>query len=271
MAYSDNPKWRRTEAPGGSKGKGKAPNKGKSKSKFNSRSLYSTTPDGRQICYAFNNSSCNNKSCSRVHCCQLCLDKHPKISCPHNKQKSDGGNAAPPTRQSSERKVVVLYLFAGRARKADFTEQITRILKERQCVAIVHEVDLLQDQSHDLLDDKTWQHWLSRIKSGEFGMIIAAPPCHSFSRARHHWRRSPGPRPLRNSLHPFGFPWLSGRNRAVVSENNTLVQRALEACRAATGCNFLWLLEHPEQLGECEGEVPASIWDWPMTRAGSGL
>ena len=41
--------------------------------------LVSTTPDGRQICYAYNNQGCSNKNCPRVHVCRVegCMGEHP--------------------------------------------------------------------------------------------------------------------------------------------------------------------------------------------------
>ena len=41
-----------------------------------------TTPDGRQICFAFNNPSENCKGkCGRVHCCRKCFGEHPMSAC----------------------------------------------------------------------------------------------------------------------------------------------------------------------------------------------
>ena len=58
----------------------------------------SKTPDGRLICYAFNNprEKCAG-GCGKVHCCQICLEKHPVHSCPHNRARPSplkGGGAA---------------------------------------------------------------------------------------------------------------------------------------------------------------------------------
>ena len=61
-----------------SKTKGKKGAKGKSKGK-GSQQLYASTPDGRQLCFAWNNKAegCAG-SCGRVHACRVCLDPgHP--------------------------------------------------------------------------------------------------------------------------------------------------------------------------------------------------
>ena len=50
--------------------------------------LHSTTPDGRQICYAFQEGKCRG-NCGRVDVCQLCLKPHPLKDC---KFKSKAAN-----------------------------------------------------------------------------------------------------------------------------------------------------------------------------------
>ena len=56
----------------GKKGKG-------SKGKHNGLPLVSATPDGRQICFAYNAQGCTNPSCPRVHVCRVqgCFKDHP--------------------------------------------------------------------------------------------------------------------------------------------------------------------------------------------------
>jgi hypothetical protein len=63
-----NGKWTRVSAKGKGKGKkGSGKGKGKSKGK-----MLSSTPDGRQICFNFNNNTgCNNGACTRVHMCRV--------------------------------------------------------------------------------------------------------------------------------------------------------------------------------------------------------
>ena len=68
-------------------GKGKA--KGGKGKKGGGKSLHSKTPDGREICYAWNNKEqrCRHK-CGRVHVCQICFGQHPAHAC---KGPSAGG------------------------------------------------------------------------------------------------------------------------------------------------------------------------------------
>ena len=68
-------RWRQPyDPPKGEKGKGKK-GKGKGKGKKGSNPLHSTTPDGRQICFAWNNPKEGCKGgCQRLHVCRICLD-----------------------------------------------------------------------------------------------------------------------------------------------------------------------------------------------------
>ena len=56
----------------GGRGKGK---KGRGKGK-DKNGLISRTPDGRSICYAYNNQGCSG-SCGMVHVCRICMKDHP--------------------------------------------------------------------------------------------------------------------------------------------------------------------------------------------------
>ena len=56
-----------------SKGKGK---------KRKRLTRHSDTPDGRPICFKYNNpdEKCEG-GCNRVHCCQFCFGRHPQYNC----------------------------------------------------------------------------------------------------------------------------------------------------------------------------------------------
>ena len=78
---------------GGGKGKSR---KGRLGADSRAGFVYSTTPDGRQICYGYNsqNNTCRG-NCGRVHVCQFCLSpKHNRHSCPQRKEKDSGAAAA---------------------------------------------------------------------------------------------------------------------------------------------------------------------------------
>jgi hypothetical protein len=50
--------------------------------------LAGATPDGRQICFAYNNEGCREQACSRSHVCRICYGSHPMSGC--NKAKGKG-------------------------------------------------------------------------------------------------------------------------------------------------------------------------------------
>ena len=106
--------------------------------------------------------------------------------------------------------------------------------------------DLLRSESHDLSQEGLWQHIFSLLGQGDW-ILLASPPCETFSRVRHH---QPGPRPLRSASYPRGFPWLSNKHRLQVDQSNYFID-----------------LEHPEDLGATtDHKIPASIWQWESVR-----
>lgn len=73
-------KWRKPNWKGdkGKKGGEKGDKKGKGKGKnFKGHQLVSKTPDGRELCYAFNSQGCKGR-CGRVHACRVqgCFQSH---------------------------------------------------------------------------------------------------------------------------------------------------------------------------------------------------
>ena len=129
-------------------------------------------------------------------------------------------------------------------------------------------VDILRHGSDDdLLDLERQQNFLESIDRGEWDLVIATPPCNTFSRAV--FSKSPGPRPRRDVMWPWGFPWLKKEDRVKVDEANNLVTFSFECLRrAALATCHDWritrgLLEHPEDLGTAARGEPASIWQLP--------
>ena len=113
---------------------------------------------------------------------------------------------------------------------------------------VVREFDICRDDKHDLTQANVW---------GEIYALLAKPNTHS--RARH---RKPGPQPLRSSVWPRGFPWLSPPKAAAVDAANYMIDCSMKASIIAAdhGNQFLW--EHPEHLGlAADGLVPAFIWE----------
>jgi hypothetical protein len=81
-------KWSRKGKGGKEGGKaGKGMNKGK---------IQSRTPDGRQICFKYNNGKTCDGSCGMVHCCQYCMGGHPKSTCTYAKAEARPGKGGKP-------------------------------------------------------------------------------------------------------------------------------------------------------------------------------
>ena len=146
----------------------------------------------------------------------------------------------------------------------------------------VEEWDILNGQSFDLLSQDNRKRLLAAISSGHYDAILMSPPCGTWSRAP--WANQFGPRPLRTSSYPWGFPWLEGDRQQKVAASNSMVRLCidvLELIETMRFTLFFWL-EHPEDLGAVatyrrkkgkqwfhqvdSGVRPASIWQLPELR-----
>ena len=111
--------------------------------------------------------------------------------------------------------VNVIYLFAGKQRKADIGEFL-KAAEQRGLIKLqLKEFDIERQSDHDLTNQDLWSEIFTLIESGNW-VVIVSPPCNTFSRARFQFLRHPGPKPVRNRTWPRGFPWLSGRDRVAV-------------------------------------------------------
>lgn len=155
----------------------------------------------------------------------------------------------------------ILYLFAGPERHADIKHYLSGIADSQGITLEMVEFDILRDKSQDLTATDAWEAIWSRVCNKEFDFIILAPPCNTFSRARHN-RQVAGPRPLRLLEYPRGFPWLKQSDTQKVEEANLLVDRSFLVCHKCVELDVGFLLEHPEQLGTAKGLIPAAIWNF---------
>ena len=167
----------------------------------------------------------------------------------------------------------MLYLFAGLPRDGDL-----RYFLERWCDAhafelILREVDVKRSPNDDLSQSSPWENIFSELRAGQWDILICSPPCGTYSRARHRSvGNGSGPVPLRNCMHPWGFPWLSESNAALVKLANYFVKQCLEAIGYQCAANRFYIWEHPEDLGVTEtGDVPASIWQLAEIRSLEGF
>ena len=278
-------KWQRTSSKGKSSFKGAPTKGGKGKGKFgkgsrdfNGSSLVTHTPDGRELCFAFNAQGCSGK-CGRVHACRIkgCYGKHSarehhKYS--NNKPSQQGGDdkgkagdewqaergASKEGNGSVKQTLNVLYLFAGAPRRADINSFLHEYSQAQNFSLHVREVDIERSESDDLSRDQLWEEIFAEIKDGKYDVLIMSPPCGTWSRVRFQWQLHPGPRPQRNKSWPWGFPWLSSAQRKKVDLANYFVSQTIRAAHLASEVGAFFLIEHPEDLGTVNGEAPASIW-----------
>ena len=124
----------------------------------------------------------------------------------------------------------------------------------------MHKFDLLLNESHNVLDAAFWKELLQFITDLKPFCIFVTPPCSTYSRARHFYKQSPGPRPIRSRQHPNGFPRLSQKNRKKAEEGTLLAEKAWELITLALNINSHYLSEFPEDLGQTSTGVPASLW-----------
>lgn len=108
---------------------------------------------------------------------------------------------------------------------------------------------------------------MKRIRNNEFDLILASPPCDTFSRVK--FANSLGPRPVRDAAHPRGLPDLTSYEQKLVETGSILVDFTLEAAHLQMeNVPGMFVLEHPEDLGRVKSGYmanarPASIWQWP--------
>ena len=101
--------------------------------------------------------------------------------------------------------------------------------------------------AHDLLKDSFFEGLRARCSRGEVQILLAGPPCGTASKAR--CLGPPGPPPLRNRHHLWGFPRLKGKLRRQVLDSNCLYQRALCLSQLVHEAHGLYLIEQPKDPG----------------------
>ncbi len=127
-------------------------------------------------------------------------------------------------------------------------------------------MDIERSADDDLAKSSLWSDLLDHSQRGLWDVVVLSPPCGTWSRARYQWKVHPGPKPLRSSSWPLGFPWLSDQCRKQVEVANYFVFQSILAAEFVAQSGGFYLFEHPEDLGEVAGEVPASIWQLPEMR-----
>ena len=153
-----------------------------------------------------------------------------------------------------------MYIFAGHRRRADVHEHLLALANSFGFTLEMHEFDLLRDEKHNLLDEEFWARLKNLVLEVRPFCIIATPPCSTYSRARNHYDKKPGPRPIRSREHPRGFQWLSQKDRIKADEGILLAECTWELFALAASVGASYLGEFPEDLGATKNGISASIW-----------
>ena len=159
------------------------------------------------------------------------------------------------------RKFQVLYIFAGKPRKADIKAELQAIAAAGFHEISVEEVDICRGSGHDLLDDRVFNIDLHKIRQRHYDVVIVTPPCNTFSRAR--CNKGTGPPPIRSRVYPWGFPWLYGVRKDKINTANILMRRSFEVMRVCGDLLIPYLFEFPEDLG--------SVANFRLRQPGSSL
>ena len=161
----------------------------------------------------------------------------------------------------------MLYLFAGAPRDGDVRWQLEQLCKQHRVSLDMKEFDFVRDPLQDLASPELWDAILKDCNARAFDVAVLSPPCNTFSRARWKFCGHFGPRPLRSSHFPKGFPWLRDHDRELANLGNYFFEQSLQVAAAVCAQGGFFLLEHPEQLGRvATGDIPGSVWDWPEVR-----
>eukprot|EP00435_Cladocopium_sp_Y103_P047629 s658_g14.t1 len=113
----------------------------------------------------------------------------------HFAEVDKSASISPPVSRPTLR---VVYIFAGHRRRADVHEHLQNLSSQHGFELQLHEVDLVRGDDQDVLDPTYWKDLIKFIRSFKPFCIIATPPCSTYSRARHLYKRFPGPRPIRS-------------------------------------------------------------------------
>ena len=137
-------------------------------------------------------------------------------------------------------------MFSGAPRKSDVRSYLQKLCVSAGVQLQMTEIDLQISEDHDMSDEDRWQELITKIRNGEFDILIMSPPCSTWSRAV--WANRLGPKPVRSREFPFGFPWLKGDLKEKAELGTLLVMRCIETLETAPATTVcLW--EHPEDLG----------------------
>ena len=159
------------------------------------------------------------------------------------------------TRASSTRSflsIKILLLFSGAYHRPDGLAQFARRLGL--------EVDLFDSDPNsgdgdaaDITKDAVYDKLRERIVRGEYAVIIAAPPCSTFSISRFFKSAtSPdgGPPPVRTRIEIMGCRFMPSKHRAELERANNVVARMCALLVLAHRAGTEFIIENPADRGD---------------------
>ena len=166
----------------------------------------------------------------------------------------------------------VLYLFAGRRARGGIRAHLEKAIKkfcersQMKCKLELHEVDIaIGGEGHNLHKPEIQVKWLCWMEDEVPDLTVTTPPCAPWTRAQHSLR--PGPKAVRSKRYPLGLPYMTEEDEQRCDVGTSLASFAFEALYTTTlltpkegwrRCKGL--MEHPEDLGQADKDIPASVW-----------
>ena len=179
-------------------------------------------------------------------------------------------NSQGPSRMPT-RLLYVVHLFSGTKREGDLHSFVAQLPAPSLGVFCPISVDVVLDSSQcNLLSPRQQHQWLSMALRGFIYMLVAGPPCETWSVSRMRFLETrTGPRPLRSTASDDSL-WCKAplrlRELRQLVVGNGLLQFSLLMCAAqACMCNIA-LLEHPSASSTRYNQLPPSIWRLKATK-----
>ena len=135
----------------------------------------------------------------------------------------------------AQRSRKVLVLFSG---SYDRTDGLAAFLNRSGLLVTVVDSDPIAGggPAHSVLNDAFYRNVLSRVQSGEYFAIFAAPPCSTFSVSRFFrsdHSKDGGPPPVRDRDNIRGLPGIPSGHVSELNDSNAIIDRTVALLEAA--------------------------------------
>ena len=162
------------------------------------------------------------------------------------------GSKAPPASISRH----VLILFSGPKDRPDGLMTFLRRLGF-SVTALDNDPKNGGGKDDDILSDVVYEKLLRNAQRGEYFGILAAPPCSTFSVARHirsTQSSDGGPPPVRSRKQIQGIKGIPASHRRELSRANMIIVRTASILSAAAGSGSEFIIENPADRGDPSDE-----------------